>query len=90
MIKVNYALIGTVDGAEQFREILPLMITAYQLKTETLFEYCPLQDRLDLSILASQIEDCAKHFYGLDPEDFNTMDDLIDAIHGLDQQLEFA
>lgn len=86
---INYELIGTVPEAEQFRDTLPLMLTAYIEKMDQLNEHSPRKERLKLSLLASQIEDCAKHFYGFDPEDFDTMDQLIDAIQGMDQHLEF-
>lgn len=89
MTKINYALIGTLPVAEQFRNTLPELIKSYEARMAAVNENTPRDARLVITSMAMQIEDCAAHFYGLDTKDFFSMDELIDAIRGLDQELEF-
>lgn len=88
-MQLNYNLIGSQPHVEVLRLALPELMNNYQRRNAAITEHTPREDRFLVSDLAVQIEDCAAHFYGLDAAEFSTVDDLISAVRGLDQALEF-
>ena len=77
MRNIDYTLIGSIAEVEQYRDTLPEIITAYCAGVDTL-------------VAGNLIEQCAQNFYGFRLEEFETMAELIDAIRGADQDLEFS
>jgi hypothetical protein len=72
---ISYDLIGAFPAVESYRDTLPTLIADFR------------RDRLDTQF--ETIIECAAHFYGINALDYETPDGLLDAIEGLDQQLEF-
>lgn len=91
MKNVNYFLIGSMPKLEMYRDTLPALIAEFKaisaLKPR---EQMTMAEVLDQGARGVLIEQCAQHFYGLDYVDFSTMLELIDAIEGAEQELEFA
>ena len=101
MQNVNYTLIGTIPEMESFRDSLPALIVEYEANRPSkeekdeliakfkLFKKIPVFSEMMSSQISRgvAIEMCATHFYGLDPMEFESMPDLIDAIKGCDEEL---
>lgn len=76
MYKIHYDQVGSLTWCEQYRDSL-----------DELMEKALAGDN-DAALI---VVNCAAHFYGLVIWDFGSnVEDLIDAIKGLDQHTEFA
>lgn len=73
-MRIDYSLIGTIPEVEPFRLTLDALIADFKLSR--------------LRAQALVIEQAAQHFYGLVPSDFETMDELVDAMLSMDEALE--
>jgi hypothetical protein len=87
-MKLSYSLIGSIPEVERFRDALPQMIADYNVAMDAMSAHTSRADRMAISIMAEQIEQCAQHFYGIDTLQFKTMDGIIGAIQALDQDLK--
>lgn len=75
-LQINYDLIGSFPQVEHLRNTLGNTIAEYRKS-----KYSVKQ------VLGSDICRAANHFYGISIEDYAGMNELIDAIQGMDQDL---
>lgn len=93
MMNIDYTLIGSIPSVEQCRNILPsmmeqILVMKAKPKRSDAFDEQFQGDRDTILRLEIVIEQCAAHFYGIEASDFDTIDELIEAINGVDQDLE--
>ena len=99
-MNINYALIGSIPSVERYRDTLPammeqvLVLKAVPKRSDAFIEdekFSEQDARRDTILqLEIVIEQCAEHFYGIELDDYQTIEALIEAINGMDQGLELA
>ena len=101
-MNINYALIGSIPSVEQYRDVLPALMeqVLVLMKQVLVLKAMPKRsgafdekfqgDRNVILQLEIIIEQCAEHFYGIELDDYQTIEALIEAIKGMDQGLTLA
>lgn len=83
-MNINYTLIGSFPVSDAVSDSLPQLIAEYEAARG---DESQKMQQISRGIL---IEMLAAHIYGLDPQDFDRLSDVIDAIRSMDAYVEFS